>query len=427
MSSIGTIVRIIRPASQHFGRLVVVAGMGVVDPVSAEDDGRRYSLAAFDAESGEYVLDDGIEAEEWRTADLWPEWMDRVQISVYRSSSDNVGAVCSLSAFLRSERHRDQVLQIRQLPYDEQKEAKKHLPMATISGVFSPKRRIEHLSQYSWVMCIDIDADRENTGIWGEQLQGIPDLLRRLPWVAYVSHSCRGVGYFALVRVSMPSPDCHRQMFQQLQHTFRQMGVTIDRSCSDVSRPRFISYDADAWWNLEDEPVMLDTAAIEQAEQNAANPCMPQQPVGIMPSQQMNNLSPSQGAADSAPTQYRYSPAEWEWRKVELVVEEAEVRGVDVTGTYNECLMLGASLYCFGQPGYEMWWRLCQRRTSDHEYLRTKRELAVKWMSFARMNRMRTDEHRLDAFFKIFADSGITYKDAIERQKRERRSQYRYR
>lgn len=415
MPSIGTIVKIIRPASVLCGRVAVVAGMGTVAPDSSDDDGRRYSLAAFD-ENGEYQEDADIEAEDWRTADLWPVWMDRVQISVYRSSKDNQGAVCSLTAFLRSERHRDQVLHMRQLPDAEQKEAKKQLPMATISGVFYPKRGVEYLQQYSWVMCIDIDADKDNTGIWGQQLSGIPDLLRRLPFVCYMSHSCRGIGYFALVRVSMPSPEYHRQMFQQLQRTFKQLGVSIDRSCSDVSRPRFISYDADAWWNLEDEPLVLDIAAIQQAEQEAAKPCMPQQPTGIAPSH-----------LNTSTSSYHYSPAEWEWRKVELVVEEAEYRHIDVTGTYQECVMLGASLYCFGNQGYEMWWRLCQMRGGDHSQMRTKRELAVKWMSFARLGRMRTDEHRLDAFFKIFSDAGITYKDAIERQKRERRQQYRYR
>lgn len=418
MGSIGTIVRILRPG-RFAMRSAVVAGIGEVQPQTWKDDGRRYSLASFDG-NGEYVEDSELEGEEFLTSDLWPEWMDRAQISVYRNSKDNIGSVCSLSAFLRDERHHDEVLRMRQMPELEQKEAKKLLPMATISGTFLPKRGVEYLQQYSWVMCIDIDADKENTRVWGENLEGIPDLLRRLPWVCYVSHSCRGVGYFALVRVSMPSPEYHRQMFQQLQQMFRQMGVSIDRSCSDVSRPRFISYDAGAWWNLEDEPLHIDLDAVRRAEEEAANPCQPQQPQGILAKEHNNTVTQQSRSL-------RYSPAEWEWRKVELVVEEAEYRHIDVTGTYQECVMLGASLYCFGVQGFDMWWRLCQMRGSDHSQMRTKKELAVKWMSFSRLGRMRSDEHRLDAFFKIFKVAGISYQDAIERQKREKRSQYRYR
>lgn len=414
MSSIGTIVRIIRPGL-FLGHRAVVAGMGVVEPETWIDDGRRYQLAAFD-ENNEYVEMPELEAEDFRTSDLWPEWMDRIRISVYRSVTDNVGGMCSLSAFLSSDKYRERVIHVRSLTDEaEQKKAKKLLPMATISGYFAPRRAVECLQWYSWVMCIDIDADKANTPTWGSDLEGIPDLLRRLPFVCYSAHSCRGVGYFALVRVSMPDPSYHTQMFRQLQTIFKQLGVTIDPACSDVSRPRFISYDADAWWNLEDEPLQLDLDSVRRDEEQSSHPCTPQQPTGL------------QLSGSSSPVNYKLSPSEWEWRKVELVVEEAEYRGVDVTGSYKECLMLGASLHCFGDDGYKMWCRICALRGADHSQMRTKKELAVKWMSFSRMGRMRTDERRLDAFFKIFSDSGITYKDAIERQKRERRAQYRYR
>ncbi len=339
-------------------------------------------------------------------------------LSVYRDAMDNQGTVCSLSAFLLGRRHRERIMQLRAMTdATEQKEATKYLPTATISGVFSPRRKAEMLQRHSGVLCIDIDPSPANTQRWGPQLFGISELLRSLPWVSYFAHSCRGVGYYAVIRISVRSASEHTEIFRLLQQQFTLMGVELDKACKDVSRNRFLSWDEQPYWTIGSEILSLSDDYSEQTDDlsQSVNECNGEHSFNSLPS-----------ASDN--TQHgRLSEQEWAIRKIELCVEEAEYRHADVTGSYDECLMLGRSLYALGTKGFDLWCRLCALRSASHTQMRTKKELAVKWMSFRTDTKMtamtlQQNDPRMKAFFKIIKDHGISYLDAIEREKSARRA-----
>lgn len=161
------------------------------------------------------------------------------QISVYNGVTDNTGTRMPLGTFLFCKEYKDDILRLRAVFDKEKRNAlKRSLPQATISGVFSPTRAKNNLSQHSGLICVDIDA-KDNPDIldWETLKQD----LSVLPQIAYCALSVSGKGLFLVIPLRYPEK--HLQQFRQLQIDFRKMGIMIDSACSDITRLRCLSYD----------------------------------------------------------------------------------------------------------------------------------------------------------------------------------------
>lgn len=118
------------------------------------------------------------------------------------------------------------------------KEKKKQLPAVTLSGIFEDERKAAMLKKHSGYLCIDIDALGKGT------LEGVKKSLFSLDFVKGVFKSVSGDGLAMLVKID---PEKHLQSFLQIESYLRkEFQITIDPSCKDVSRLRFVSYDPDA-------------------------------------------------------------------------------------------------------------------------------------------------------------------------------------
>ena len=83
----------------------------------------------------------------------------QTHISVYDGVTDNTGTIMPLGTFLFCKEYKDDILRLRAVFDKEKRNAlKRSLPQATISGVFSPTRAKNNLSQHSGLICVDIDA-----------------------------------------------------------------------------------------------------------------------------------------------------------------------------------------------------------------------------------------------------------------------------
>ena len=98
------------------------------------------------------------------------------------------------------------------------------------------------------LICIDIDR-KDNLQVEG--YDRLKDQLGRLPYVAFCGRSAGGEGYYAIVPIAQPNKLLLH--FRSLQTEFSAMGITIDPSCCDVSRKRFVSYDPEPYINQEAE------------------------------------------------------------------------------------------------------------------------------------------------------------------------------
>lgn len=126
---------------------------------------------------------------------------------------------------------------------DMSKEKKENLPCFTTSGVFK-RRDDKSIIEYSGIACIDIDA-KDNTDV--ENFNRLRELVETIPYVAYCGLSCGGKGYFILIPIK--HPEKHREHYLSICDDFERCSITVDRSCINVSRPRIVSFDQDAYIN----------------------------------------------------------------------------------------------------------------------------------------------------------------------------------
>ena len=169
-----------------------------------------------------------------------------VEVSRYSGATDSIGTSANLKQFLFSEEFKDIAEEIRSGRTPEERHeikgrVKGRIPCVTIGGKFS-KRDTSHIEKYSNLIGLDIDL-KDNKEI----MQDVPSILRELPYVAYCGKSISGDGYFAICEIS-DSKD-FKSHFLALQEDMKNLGITLDPQCKDISRLRFATYDPDAYYN----------------------------------------------------------------------------------------------------------------------------------------------------------------------------------
>ena len=227
---------------------------------------------------------------------------------------------------------------------DERKYLKIQLPQATISGVFQGMRKADNLVAHSGLICVDIDA-KDNPDVSDfEHLK--ENVLSRIEEVAYAAHSVGGKGYFVILKLAYPGR--HAAQCRELKKDFTKYGITIDGSCSDVSRLRCLSYD--------EAPFVNDDASlykgVEEAPKRIAQPFRP-----------------------------RYSFTDDTDERVYMACMEIKRRHIDMTENYDDWINLGFSLASLGEEGREYFHIVSQQ---NPKY--SQRETDRKFDGFLRGN-----------------------------------------
>jgi hypothetical protein len=120
----------------------------------------------------------------------------------------------------------------------KRQELKKNLPYFTPSGTFS-QRSIKGLQVHSRILSIDFD-DLEDIDLLESQLKA-----NEYTFAVFRSVSQRGL--CCLVKID---PEHHLQSFLELEvYYWRLFSASVDPSCKDVSRARFVSYDPTLYVN----------------------------------------------------------------------------------------------------------------------------------------------------------------------------------
>lgn len=166
-------------------------------------------------------------------------------ISIYKNihdvkSRDTVLMSVFLDA-IKSGKWQDQVFKIRLIKeHEERQQAKKGLPYVTISGIFNDGRSVAGLSAHSGFISMDLDG-------LGNELEGVRTLLSKDPYVYACFASVSGTGLCVLFKID---PEKHKEAFDAIaNYLITQYQLIIDPSGKDVSRPRYVSYDPDLYFN----------------------------------------------------------------------------------------------------------------------------------------------------------------------------------
>ena len=290
----------------------------------------------------------------------------QTHISVYNGVTDNTGTRMPLGTFLFCKEYKDDILRLRAVFDKEKRNAlKRSLPQATISGVFSPTRAKNNLSQHSGLICVDIDA-KDNPDIldWETLKQD----LSVLPQIAYCALSVSGKGLFLVIPLRYPEK--HLQQFRQLQIDFRKMGIMIDSACSDITRLRCLSYD--------EHPIINENATLYE---------------GVYVEKPKHK---------SFPTCFIY---EGENTSAEVAVYCRKIQqcGIDITASYGDWLKVGCALATLVESGRSLF-HICSRQNAKYNAAKTDK-------MFTDLLRRNYQQVNIGTFFWMCKQYGITTKE----------------
>lgn len=290
----------------------------------------------------------------------------QTHISVYNGVTDNTGTRMPLGTFLFCKEYKDDILRLRAVFDKEKRNAlKRSLPQATISGVFSPTRAKNNLSQHSGLICVDIDA-KDNPDIldWETLKQD----LSVLPQIAYCALSVSGKGLFLVIPLRYPEK--HLQQFRQLQIDFRKMGIMIDSACSDITRLRCLSYD--------EHPIINENATLYE---------------GVYVEKPKHK---------SFPTCFIYE-GENTSAEVAVCCRKIQQCGIDITASYDDWLKVGCALATLGESGRSLF-HICSRQNAKYNAAKTDK-------MFTDLLRRNYQQVNIGTFFWMSKQHGITTKE----------------
>ena len=162
-------------------------------------------------------------------------------ISIYRNVNDTKSTnTILLDQFLQDIKNGTYKNEVELIRETQDTELKKTVPLVTISGQFK-ERNASGLISHSGFICIDIDNIEPINML---------DIANKL-WSDQYTYACfksiRGNGLAVVVKID---PAKHLDAFEGLEKYYAQnYQIGIDRSCKDVSRTRFISYDPGLFLN----------------------------------------------------------------------------------------------------------------------------------------------------------------------------------
>lgn len=290
----------------------------------------------------------------------------QTHISVYNGVTDNTGTRMPLGTFLFCKEYKDDILRLRAVFDKEKRNAlKRSLPQATISGVFSPTRAKNNLSQHSGLICVDIDA-KDNPDIldWETLKQD----LSVLPQIAYCALSVSGKGLFLVIPLRYPEK--HLKQFRQLQIDFRKMGIMIDSACSDITRLRCLSYD--------EHPIINENATLYE---------------GVYVEKPKHK---------SFPTCFIYE-GENTSAEVAVCCRKIQQCGIDITASYDDWLKVGCALATLGESGRSLF-HICSRQNAKYNAAKTDK-------MFTDLLRRNYQQINIGTFFWMCKQYGITTKE----------------
>lgn len=184
------------------------------------------------------------------------ETAKKIAVSMYQNSYDKTGEEADfvqIMSDIKSDKWKDRVEQVRATTDEEKRsKLKQSLPAFTCSGIFS-ERKESGLISHSGRLAVDFDL-KDNPAL-GTSLEAVKEALMADKYSEYVAVSVSGKGLFVVVKIDGLR---HAESFTFLRrHYFANLGLVIDKSCKDVSRLRFVSYDPNLFYNPHAESVTV--------------------------------------------------------------------------------------------------------------------------------------------------------------------------
>lgn len=277
---------------------------------------------------------------------------NKILVSVfdnYRSTKPS-GEVNPLEWFKNENKYKSIVDLIRATTdKTERSRLKSLLPAITPSGTFS-ERKADKLVIHSGIICIDIDGQDNPQILDFEELKSE---LAKNKHILLCALSVSGNGLFCFIPIAYP--ERHKEHYNSLQEDFKAMGITIDKSCSDVSRLRGYSFDSNPYINhdAEDYGSMLENSLnTPERRPRVLRTDQRSEPTGLKPQLNMDEIK----ALFLQPTKgYIQVKAESKTDIVRSIITQVIDSKVDITDEYNDWFKICCIIKnLFGEDGRSM-------------------------------------------------------------------------
>ena len=180
---------------------------------------------------------------------ITPDFLLNTKVSIMKRH--NVLEISSLyNAIIMGKEHKKEIEAVRRIDRQanesEYRRAKDNIlsfiPSCVCKGKTGKAENVEHVNN---LIAIDLDA-KDNEGV---TLETMRTKINSLPYVMYSSLSVGGKGMYALIAISESNKNDFKAVFNALNEDFKALGLTLDGSCVNVNRERYMSFDDNEYWN----------------------------------------------------------------------------------------------------------------------------------------------------------------------------------
>lgn len=273
---------------------------------------------------------------------ITPDFIHNTKVSIMEQHK--VLEISSLyNAIKTGRKHKEEIEAVRKIDRQanesEYRQAKDNILSFTPSclcpiGGSAKAENVEHVNN---LIAIDLDA-KDNEGVTLEEMR---TKINSLPYVMYSSISVGGKGMYALLPIAEENKNDFKAVFNALNEDFKALGLTLDGSCVNVNRERYMSYDDDEYWNTKCE---IYTKKINTPTQ-----------VNTHPSKVGENVNKPLTAR--------------EYNKVKSMVEDIKENRLQLSKNHSDTLLLcNAIANIWGEEGRELIHIIRQQRSGYDEY-----------------------------------------------------------
>ena len=246
------------------------------------------------------------------------------------------------NAIKTGRKHKEEIEAVRKIDRQanesEYRQAKDNIlsfiPSCVCKGKTGKAKNVEHVNP---LIAVDIDA-KDNEGV---TLETMRTKINSLPYIMYSSLSVGGKGMYALLPIAEENKNDFKAVFNALNEDFKALGLTLDGSCVNVNRERYMSYDDDEYWNTKCE---IYTKKIN------------------IPTQAHDTHKRVESSAKTTLT-------EKDKQKVDLMIEDIKANKIQLTKNHTDTLGLGNAIAnVWGEEGRGLCHLIRSQREGYDEY-----------------------------------------------------------
>lgn len=188
------------------------------------------------------------------------------------------------------------------------------------------------------LIAVDLD-EKDNKGLSIEEMR---KRVNSLPYIMYSCLSVGGRGMYALIPIAEENKNDFKAVFKALESDFKALGLTLDGSCINVNRERYMSIDDNEYWNTKCDiytrklniPTQVNKQPLQGLEINANKPL-----------------------------------TEREFKKVKSMVEDIKQNKIQLSKNHKDTLGLANAIAnIWGENGRELLHIIRQQRSGYDEF-----------------------------------------------------------